>query len=179
MTKYLAGVLSVIAVGVLLVAYGLLNPRTTLDASAAMAPAMRSLAVVDPVGARDADYGGAVAYVPAQNYAQPAAFVPVGYAPQVAAPVGTPVTYVPAVSNVEAAPRAVRTVAYEPAAPRRSNVQYVERAPKRDWKRTALIIGGSSATGAGVGAIFGGKKGALIGAAIGGGASTIYQTMKK
>jgi hypothetical protein len=31
---------------------------------------------------------------------------------------------------------------------------------------------------AGVGAVFGGKKGALIGAAIGGGASTIYESTK-
>ena len=78
-----------------------------------------------------------------------------------------------------AAPRAVRTVSYEPTVARRATrTQEVERAPGRDWKRTALIIGGSSATGAGVGAIFGGKKGALIGAAIGGGASTIYQTTK-
>ena len=38
------------------------------------------------------------------------------------------------------------------------------------------MIGGSTAAGAGLGGIFGGKKGALIGAAIGGGASTIYQT---
>jgi hypothetical protein len=54
----------------------------------------------------------------------------------------------------------------------------VQRAPRRDWKKTALVIGGSTAAGAGVGGIFGGKKGALIGAAIGGGASTIYESMK-
>lgn len=53
-----------------------------------------------------------------------------------------------------------------------------DRAPGRDWKKTALVIGGSTATGAGVGAIFGGKKGALIGAAIGGGASTLYEAKK-
>jgi hypothetical protein len=41
-----------------------------------------------------------------------------------------------------------------------------------------MIIGGSTAAGAGLGGIFGGKKGALIGAAIGGGASTIYETTK-
>jgi hypothetical protein len=41
------------------------------------------------------------------------------------------------------------------------------------------VIGGSTAAGAGVGGIFGGKKGALIGAAIGGGASTIYESLKK
>jgi hypothetical protein len=40
------------------------------------------------------------------------------------------------------------------------------------------VIGGSTATGAGIGALVGGKKGALIGAAIGGGASTIYEVRK-
>jgi hypothetical protein len=174
MTKYLAGVLSVIAVGVLLVAYGLLNPRASVDASTiGMAP----------VAARDAAYGSNIVYVPGsqvQGFAQPAAFVPVSYVPQQAfAPGSAPVTFVQPASSAEPAPRAVRTVSYEPSAPRRAaRTQEIERKPGRDWKRTALIIGGSSATGAGVGAIFGGKKGALIGAAIGGGASTIYQTVK-
>jgi hypothetical protein len=51
--------------------------------------------------------------------------------------------------------------------------------PKRDWKKTAMVIGGSAAAGAGVGAIAGGKKGAAIGAAIGGGAGTLYEVFKK
>jgi hypothetical protein len=38
-----------------------------------------------------------------------------------------------------------------------------------------MVIGGTTAAGAGLGAIFGGKKGALIGAALGGGAGTIYE----
>jgi len=175
MTRYLAGVLSVIAVGVLLIAYGLLNPRASMDASTiGMAPFARSATMTEQ--------GGAL-YVPvsqAQGFGQPATYVPVSYVPQGYAPVSSPVTFVQPASNVEARPRAVRTVSYEPAATRRTTrTQEVERTPGRDWKRTALIIGGSSATGAGVGAIFGGKKGALIGAAIGGGASTIYQTMKQ
>ena len=41
-----------------------------------------------------------------------------------------------------------------------------------------MVIGGTTAAGAGVGGIFGGKKGALIGAAIGGGASSIYEARK-
>jgi hypothetical protein len=71
----------------------------------------------------------------------------------------------------------VRTVTTVQQAPRAS-ARTIERAPRRDWKKTALVIGGTTATGAGVGAIFGGKKGALIGAAIGGGASTIYESTK-
>ena len=54
-----------------------------------------------------------------------------------------------------------------------------EAAPKRSWQKTAMIIGGSSAAGAGVGGIMSGKKGALIGAAIGGGAASIYEATKR
>jgi hypothetical protein len=53
------------------------------------------------------------------------------------------------------------------------------RSSGRDWKKTALVIGGTTAASAGLGAIFGGKKGALIGAAIGGGASSIYESRKR
>lgn len=51
--------------------------------------------------------------------------------------------------------------------------------PHRTWQKSALVIGGSTATGAGIGGLIGGKKGALIGAAIGGGASTIYEAAKR
>jgi hypothetical protein len=44
----------------------------------------------------------------------------------------------------------------------------------RSAKETALIIGGSAGAGAGIGAIAKGKKGALLGAAIGGVAGTVY-----
>jgi hypothetical protein len=53
------------------------------------------------------------------------------------------------------------------------------RQPERTWKKTALIIGGSAASGAGVGAIVDGKKGAAIGAAIGGGAASIYEATRR
>ena len=57
---------------------------------------------------------------------------------------------------------------------------YTEDArPERSWQKSALIIGGSAASGAGVGAIVGGNKGALIGAALGGGASSIYEATKR
>jgi hypothetical protein len=55
----------------------------------------------------------------------------------------------------------------------------VERQPQRTWKKSALIIGGSTASAAGVGAIVDGKKGALIGAAIGGGAASIYEATRR
>jgi hypothetical protein len=50
---------------------------------------------------------------------------------------------------------------------------------KRTWSKSALIIGGTAASGAGVGAIVDGKKGALIGAAIGGGAASIYEATRR
>jgi hypothetical protein len=42
-----------------------------------------------------------------------------------------------------------------------------------------LIIGGSAASGAGLGAVLGGKKGALAGVAIGGGAASIYEATRR
>lgn len=184
MTKYLAGVLTVIAVGVLGVAYGLLVPRMPALDAAGFPSSGRPMMVGDTV-AMAQPVGASYAAAPAYAYVQ----VPVSPAPGAASYVAQPrpqvVTYVPAAPAappmaVETpAARPVRTVAYEQEAPRRVvNDRYIERKPGRDWKKTAMIIGGSSAAGAGVGAIFGGKKGALIGAAIGGGASTIYETRK-
>lgn len=49
----------------------------------------------------------------------------------------------------------------------------------RSWQKTAMVIGGSAASGAGVGGIVKGKKGALIGAAIGGGAASIYEATRR
>lgn len=45
---------------------------------------------------------------------------------------------------------------------------------KRSWEKEALIIGGTAAAGAGIGAIAGGGKGAGIGAAAGGIGGLIY-----
>jgi hypothetical protein len=79
--------------------------------------------------------------------------------------------------------RAIRTrqVAYETARPvaRRSTTQYVERAPERSKTKSALMIAGSAAAGAGVGGALKGKTGALIGAAIGGGSASIYEAARR
>jgi hypothetical protein len=158
MTKFLAAVLSVIAVGVLLIAYGLLSPR-----AAAFGPA---------------DWQGLQGYQSTagpgmiQGYAPAGAVqVPGGYYQFVPTPsAGQPLAYGTRVSQpvyVQETPR--------PAAQR---TVVVRQDTGRNWKKTALLVGGSTATGAGVGAIFGGKKGALIGAAIGGGASTLYESTK-
>ena len=55
----------------------------------------------------------------------------------------------------------------------------VSRPSGRSWQKTMMVIGGSTAAGAGVGGLIGGKKGALVGGAIGGGASTIYESAKR
>jgi len=80
--------------------------------------------------------------------------------------------YTPAATSV--APEATRTV-------RERRVVQTEprRRYHRSWKKTALVIGGSTAAGAGIGALVGGKKGALIGAAAGAGAGTVYEVHKR
>jgi hypothetical protein len=80
----------------------------------------------------------------------------------------TPVAYRPVVQS-----------GYEPAVlPRRvvrASEQPVKAAAKeRTWQEEALIVGGSAAAGAGIGALAGGKKGAAIGAVSGGVAGLVY-----
>jgi hypothetical protein len=159
---FFAGILSVIAVGVLAIAYSLIVPRTgTADAAMLARPMYASDRAMLP---EDVDRYGAYAGQPAVAYP--------GYRVVPASDVRA----VPAVETYQA-PRRAATVSQP--------VSYQERPARvvrpagRDWKKTAMIIGGSSAAGAGLGAIFGGKKGALIGAAIGGGASTIYEVQKR
>jgi hypothetical protein len=168
MTKYLAGVLSVIAVGILLIAYGLISPKASAYAPAPFDPLARPMLAGERVSLADDPYAARNGYMP--GYVP--GFVPVnGYAPAVQY---GPVTGAPAMQTRSAAP--VRAVSTQPVRARSTSV---EREPGRNWQKTALVIGGTTAAGAGVGGIFGGKKGALIGAAIGGGTSTLYEAMKK
>jgi hypothetical protein len=162
MRAFLGTVLSVIAVGVLLIAYGLLTPRTSI---AAAYPDARPMVASQRVGLVDEAYA-----VP-----QSAMYT---YAPRPA--MAYPVSDVRALpdSGGYVAPRRVASPQVVTAsAPRSTTV--VERAPSRSWQKTAMVIGGSSAAAAGLGAIFGGKKGALIGAAIGGGAGTLYEVKQR
>jgi hypothetical protein len=77
--------------------------------------------------------------------------------------------------------RSTANGAYRPVSTRGSAVQYVEveREPERTKTKTALMIAGSAATGAGVGGALKGTKGAIIGAAVGGGAASIYEAAKR
>ena len=58
-------------------------------------------------------------------------------------------------------------------------VRYRYARPHRSWGKTALTIAGGTATGAGIGGIVHGKKGALIGAGIGGGVASLYESAKR
>ena len=176
MRTLLGTLLSVIAVGVLLIAYGLLSPRMTpaadpyqfarrglasdragLDGWASMAAAPQlqlrceagQRAVVRQVAS------AAAAECIDDAYASPRKpFGPV----------------------VDARP--VR-LSEDYVEPRRRTRARVVRSSGRDWVKTAMTIGGASAAGAGIGGIFDGKRGALIGAAIGGGAGTLFEVGKR
>ena len=70
----------------------------------------------------------------------------------------------------------VRGRAYRPLAYRtRYATPYRVGRPHRSWGKSALIIGGGAGTGAGIGGIIRGKRGALIGAALGGGVASLYE----
>ena len=153
MKAFLASILTVLTMGVLAIAYGVLSPRmATVDAYSSARPMLASerIGVADD-GTVLYNYpnNGMARYASTNTLVRPATYD----------------TYSPAPRRVTTARRAVSSSSIE--------------RPRRNWTKTALVIGGTTATGAGLGAIFGGKKGALIGAAIGGGASTIYEARKQ
>ena len=109
----------------------------------------------------------AAAMVEPQAYAQPQGsyLVPATYPVQPA--VQERVVYRDrVVQPVTRSQTARRSVAYTPA---RTEVKQ-----GRSWKKSALIIGGSAAGGAGVGAILGGGSGAKKGAVVGGIGGLVY-----
>lgn len=77
---------------------------------------------------------------------------------------GEPVTRVACVGGAN------RSLVY-----RTHDVRYRVARRHRSWGKSALIIGGGAGTGAGIGGLVHGKKGALIGAALGGGAASLYE----
>ena len=115
-----------------------------------------------------APYGQANPLTQANTVAQP---VPAAYAAQPVYRDLAPAQVVP-VQRTTAVARPIRTrqVVYD---------EPVEIKKKRSVKKSVAIIGGSAAAGAGIGALAKGKKGALIGAAIGGGAATIWDQVTR
>jgi len=60
-----------------------------------------------------------------------------------------------------------------------AQTKYRTSRPHRSWGKTALTIAGGGATGAGIGGIVNGGKGALIGTALGAGAASLYESVKR
>jgi hypothetical protein len=178
MRAFLGTVLSIIAVGVLLIAYGLLAPRAGAFSSTGQPgqvmfdPQTGTYQVARPILANErfevGPDGRVYATTSPQGVGASSYLVTSPYGPAAAGP--QVVTYAPA----------ARPVTVASTAPARQTVRRTTvTEPRRDWKKTAMVIGGTTATGAGIGAIFGGKKGAAIGAAIGGGAGTLYEVRKR
>jgi hypothetical protein len=160
MRAFLAAVLSVIAIGVVSIAYGLLKPAAAHAADVYAPSAVRPTLAGERVLLDEGNGYVRLAQTPFPG-AQPTAY---------------PVSDVRAMPRYTAAPPAQRIVSTRQRTSARAASSTTSR---RDWTKTALVIGGTTATGAGLGAIFGGKKGALIGAAIGGGAGTLFEVNRK
>src|SRR4051812_42876087 len=128
---FFAGILSVIAVGVLLIAYGLFNPRVaTLDAAALARPMTASDRVLLG-GADEITYGN-------------------GISRQLAYPVNS-AGVVRAVPAVQTYPAPARTATVSRPVVYQDRPVRAERSVGRDWKKTAMVIGGSTAAAAGLG----------------------------
>jgi hypothetical protein len=112
---------------------------------------------------------------PALVHAVDRQVVPAGYTTALRPAAASPT--VATVRNTRRTTTAARPVS-RPVQDEREIVREDER-DERTWGKTAMIVGGSAASGAGVGGIVGGKKGALIGAAIGGGAASIYEATQR
>ena len=75
--------------------------------------------------------------------------------------------------------RVVRTSSAQPARARQTVYQEPVARQSRSVKKSVAIIGSSAAVGAGIGALAKGKKGALIGAAIGGGGAAVWDQVTR
>jgi hypothetical protein len=115
----------------------------------------------------------------------PASATCVGTAAEAAARAMGPAAVV-AVADAPMAPYAQRAVITEPLEvyrPRSVPVSYQSerdvRRPVRTKTKSAVIIGSSTAVGATIGGLTKGKKGAIIGGLIGGGAATVWDQVTR
>jgi len=113
-------------------------------------------------------------FVPAANYST--ALRPVA-TPAITQSIDTPPR--PSVASTRRTPARQRSVDRAVVNEDRAPVREEDVKPERSWGKTAMVIGGSAASGAGVGGIVGGKKGAILGAAIGGGAASIFEATRR
>ena len=139
-------------------------------------PVVVNGATVSQVECVAADAQAAAAYAQAA-YAQPVAqYAAPAYAPAAPVRYSAPrqVVYDDGLEDA----RVVRTSTARPVQTRQ--VVYQEPVRKtRSVKKSAAIIGSSAAVGAGIGALAKGKKGALIGAAIGGGGAAVWDQITR
>ena len=143
--------------------------------TAAVAGALISGLAMYTVGAK-ASRVDEPAPVPAYVQTVDGQLLPVSYGTALR-PTALPATTTPVAYT---SPAPVRRTVSRPAPVRERQVVREEQvSDKRSWGKTAMIVGGSTAGGAGLGGLIGGKKGALIGAAIGGGAATIYEAKQR
>jgi hypothetical protein len=136
------------------------------SALSAFVGAIVALVAIASLQARTAASPVTAAYTPASNLTVPTPGYP-----------AAPGSFAPGLLEVQR-PRVVPAT-YEVPAPAPRRALRREPTSRRNWPRTALVIGGSAGAGAGIGGLAGGKKGALIGAAIGGGAATLFEALKK
>lgn len=122
---------------------------------------------------------GEYAAAPVQAVTQPVAYAPAA-APVPARAARAPRVVQPEYADLEDAQVVpARTAAARPVETRQ--VIYDERPVRktRSVGKSAIIIGSSAGAGAGVGAAIAGKKGALIGAAVGGGGAAIWDQITR
>jgi len=119
----------------------------------------------------------AAANVLASSVAQPQAYAPAPVAYQRSAPRAVAQPVYSDLGDAQVVP--VSTTGVRPV--RTNQVVYDERPVRktRSVAKSAIIIGSSAGAGAGVGAAVGGKKVALIGAAIGGGGATLWDQLTR
>ena len=170
MKTVLGAIGGALAVGAVLFSYNLGGRHAT----AAMTPAPTTQMLVGPDGiARPYLISSQAPSAPGAMATLP------GYSPYATAtPLAGP-AYV--ATQPQAQYVSERVVTQRPVVRRVSTTRqtYEPDVPRRSWQKSALLIGGSAAGGAGLGGLIGGKKGALAGAALGGGAAAIYDQVKR
>ena len=135
--------------------------RAVVRASAGAAPSVSCVSEARPVAARAA--------LPDTAYAPMATATPVG---------GGLVTVSDGGDRPYARP-AVLTGPTEVYVPRTRTVSREVEAPKRTVKKSVAIIAGSTAVGAVAGGLVKGKKGAVVGGLLGGGAATVWDQVTR
>lgn len=98
----------------------------------------------------------------------------VAYAPVTTSPSG-----IVRVADRPYAQPAVITEPMEVYRPRTRTVRYEAEAPRRSVKKSVAIIAGSTAVGAVAGGLVKGKKGAVVGGLLGGGAATVWDQVTR